>query len=642
MLYVRSWTAPPTRREVTLLLFSFTIFVLSYNLETSLSLVGVHPQKLKSTYLSSIGLGARDPGFDADGRRPKEWRDELEDIIVGDWEWHEGEVSGLSRGHATSSGSGSTAAVYNFGLSRKHHRAADEGDKGVSLSTGVTVEDQFIKWGKEVPQTQVVAHTPGFTILDNVITVNGTLFVVANDWTKVPKLGDIASSSLDPMRPPRVQDWHILTAKDASEWFGPYAAKIHGTSWMALDSAEHQDPYLFLSLFRTHSSLMASGPSSSFTAPSGLHIISPSSPAVPASAVPAPLRLIFPHVPTFSTPHVPPNSNEDVKAHPPPRERAYLGIHPLLPKAVLPTVGMWFAEDWDDLADMHLPFLLERVVIADRGAAERGRENWRSSQSSDNNKRAPSEKGEPVWAAPFVGLNAPDSWWGPVRSALMRYLHVSDGLPGSGSAAGEGHGLGSLWGKRKETPKPVVSYISMQEQPMRAGPRLSGDDHENLVNGLRKLEREGVLGEVHVVNGNGSVPAAEWAERMAAIARSTQIVMGPFGHHLSDAIYMRSPVTERAHATPSSESEQKGEEAWRSLPPILMEFFPPGTFVRDQQFAMHVLGIEYIAWWNAMKFSGDNPPSVVTQISPSYETQIPIDVEAVLRAVREEASRRVA
>lgn len=55
MLYARSWTAPPTRREVTLLLFSFTIFVLSYNLETSLSLVGVHPQKLKSTYLSSIG-----------------------------------------------------------------------------------------------------------------------------------------------------------------------------------------------------------------------------------------------------------------------------------------------------------------------------------------------------------------------------------------------------------------------------------------------------------------------------------------------------------------------------------------------------------------------------------------------------------
>ena len=55
MPHLRSWTAPPTRREVTLILFSLTIFVLSYNLETSLNLVGVRPQRLQSTYLSSIG-----------------------------------------------------------------------------------------------------------------------------------------------------------------------------------------------------------------------------------------------------------------------------------------------------------------------------------------------------------------------------------------------------------------------------------------------------------------------------------------------------------------------------------------------------------------------------------------------------------
>ena len=51
----RHWTAPPTRREVMLMLFSLTVFVLSYNLETSLGLVGVNPQKLSASYLSSIG-----------------------------------------------------------------------------------------------------------------------------------------------------------------------------------------------------------------------------------------------------------------------------------------------------------------------------------------------------------------------------------------------------------------------------------------------------------------------------------------------------------------------------------------------------------------------------------------------------------
>ena len=65
----------------------------------------------------------------------------------------------------------------------------------------------------------------GYTVLDNVIAVNGTLFVVANDWTKLPKLSDIASSSLDATKPPRVQDWHILTTQDAAQMFGPYAAK---------------------------------------------------------------------------------------------------------------------------------------------------------------------------------------------------------------------------------------------------------------------------------------------------------------------------------------------------------------------------------------------------------------------------------
>lgn len=57
------------------------------------------------------------------------------------------------------------------------------------------------------------------------IVANGTLFIVANDWTKIPKLGDIASSSLDPSKQPRTQDWLTLTTRDASAWFGPYAAK---------------------------------------------------------------------------------------------------------------------------------------------------------------------------------------------------------------------------------------------------------------------------------------------------------------------------------------------------------------------------------------------------------------------------------
>ncbi|KAI8976570.1 hypothetical protein BD414DRAFT_445988 [Trametes punicea] len=653
MPHMRSWTSPPTRREITLLLFSLTIFVLSYNLEASLGIVGVHPQKLTSSYLSSIGLGTKDPGFDPDGRRPKEWRDKLEDLIVGDWEWREGEVSGVARDSSAASGTGRTAMIYNFGGNKKAKRGSRKEDRGVSLSTGVTVKDQFVKWGKDVPQTSVVAHAPGYTVLDNVITVNATFFIIANDWTKLPKLSDIASSSLDPTRPPRVQDWHILTTNDAAEMFGPYAAKIHGTSWLALGTAEMQDSYTLFSLLRTHASLSTTAPPTSFTSSTGLHIIAPSSNSSPARpAVPAPLRLIFPHIPTFSSPNVPPGPDEDPKMHPPPRERAYTGIHPFLPKAVFPTLGVWYTEDWQDLADMHVPFLLERVVVADRGAAERGREHWRQAASEPSSggevkKRVPGREGEPAWAAPFVGLPAPQRWWAPVRSALLRYLHLADSGVSGVSGASEKSGRGaSLWGlgKKQNARRPVVAYVSMQDEPAGAGARLAREDHARLVDGLRALEREGVLGEVHVLRGNGSVPAGEWEARMGAIARSA-IVMGPYVH-LADGVFMRSPLEFEAAVGSSATGKKPLEGAAAQPPPapLLMEFFPPGTFMRDQQYAMEVLGIDYMAWWNERVFTKDDLPDVShsSSSSPAQDVTIPLDVEAVLRTVREEAPRRVA
>ena len=42
------------------------------------------------------------------------------------------------------------------------------------------------------------------------------------------------------------------------------------------------------------------------------------------------------------------------------------------------------------------------------------------------------------------------------------------------------------------------------------------------------------------------------------------------------------------------EQELAGEEA-----PVLMEFFPSGTFVRDQEYAVRSVGLRYIAWWES-------------------------------------------
>ncbi|EMD35587.1 hypothetical protein CERSUDRAFT_116315 [Gelatoporia subvermispora B] len=616
----RSWLSPPTRRELTLLLFSLTIFVLSYNLETSLQLVGVPPAKLRSSYLTTIGLGTKDPGLEPDGRRPREWRDKLEDVIFGDWEWKEGQVAGVERGQVGISSVG--AAIYNVG-SRSASRSAGKEDKGVSLKSGVTPKEQFLRWEEGPPETKAVVHVPGYTILDNLVVANGTFFIVTDDPASVPPLPAIASSAADATQPPRERDWQIISHEEARTRLSKFAGRIFGTTWISTAHAEVQDPYTLFSLFRAHSALTGAS-STSFTSSSGLRIITPPGSRPSLDNLPAPMRLIFPNVPTFSSPHIPPPSGDE-KEHPPPRIRSYNGIHPLLPKAILPTLSMWYTEDWDDIKEINDPWLFERAVIADRGAAARGRDRWAerwSPQSGDSGKtdelrrRADAEEGIPVWAAPFVGLSAEQGWWRPVRSALLRYLRISEE---TGQASGRK-------GRKGASSKPLVTYVSMQEEPAEAGPRLLDQDHEALVAGLTSLMREGVLGEVHVVKGNGSVPGPEWDERMSAIARSS-VVLGPYGLHLADSIFMSQPTPTSTEGQPVSS--------------LLMEFFPPGIFIRDQEFAVRSLGMRYMAWWNDRKFTGNSLPPIIRPdetISPGL--RMPLDVTAVLNALREEASRR--
>ena len=72
-------------------------------------------------------------------------------------------------------------------------------------------------------------------------------------------------------------------------------------------------------------------------------------------------------------------------------------------------------------------------------------------------------------------------------------------------------------------------------------------------------------------------------------------MMGPYGHQLADSVFMRSPLAEVQ--VPKAHQKQKERAGTQALPPMLMEFFPPGTFVRDQQYAMQMLKIDYLGWW---------------------------------------------
>ena len=114
------------------------------------------------TYLP-IGAVLKDPGFERDGRRPQAWRDNLENIIGGDWVWEEGEIAGVQRGQiGVDIGAGTTQrTIYNVGKNRKASRSAVRRDPGVGLSEGVTIDDQHLWFKDEIPETRAVAHIPG-------------------------------------------------------------------------------------------------------------------------------------------------------------------------------------------------------------------------------------------------------------------------------------------------------------------------------------------------------------------------------------------------------------------------------------------------------------------------------------------------
>ena len=184
-------------------------------------------------------------------------------------------------------------------------------------------------------------------------------------------------------------------------------------------------------------------------------------------------------------------------------------MHPMLLKAAFPTIELMYSEDWKDYADMHIPFVLERVVLADRGAAERNREDWTLRWSpelarpgvgvgDELRKRQGSEDGLPAWAAPVVGFDVPEGWWTPVRQAVTSYL----GVPA----------------EREKRRKPVVTFVSMQEEPYEAGAHIRTEDHPELVDGLRKLERDGVISEFHILRGNGSKEV--WDERLKIVSKT--------------------------------------------------------------------------------------------------------------------------
>lgn len=150
------WTDAPTRRELSLILFSLVIFSLSYNLGTFFFL-----PEAASRRTTAYGVGLlNDFGFNVggrneigpDGRRVSGGKDTLEDEIFGTWDGAGAGAGGNVEGRLWAedvSKVGKYGAVW-AGTGDEKGRRGD-----------VTANEGFVRWERDIPVSKVVQHVPG-------------------------------------------------------------------------------------------------------------------------------------------------------------------------------------------------------------------------------------------------------------------------------------------------------------------------------------------------------------------------------------------------------------------------------------------------------------------------------------------------
>lgn len=157
------WTSPPTRRELTLLLFCVTIFIVAYNASTSLRLIGLHSSSL-------LPFSSRPVPIGPDGRRPEGYRDRLENEIFGEWDWEPGHIATVKEVESARVMHGKTyshpdAYIRGAGLTGEQAmwlQGVGEGHYGQGEGLGsASMNDGLVRWFEDVPRTQLKQHVPG-------------------------------------------------------------------------------------------------------------------------------------------------------------------------------------------------------------------------------------------------------------------------------------------------------------------------------------------------------------------------------------------------------------------------------------------------------------------------------------------------
>ncbi|KAJ7457674.1 hypothetical protein B0H11DRAFT_2063041 [Mycena galericulata] len=332
----------------------------------------------------------------------------------------------------------------------------------------------ILTWdASRVPQTKIIAHVPGWSIIDRLYIYKGVVFIVSDEPHRIPDVTAIYSKGVDieigeeaeRSRLPDDNDIRIISTAEARALFGTGAQLLDGVTYFVNDPPQfirhyyHWSAELWYGFWRTYSTL------------------DPSISASGNTTLPPPRRMLF---------------NRLDASH----WRDYSTMNQWVVRSSFPDLTMEFIDDWDDRVKMAAPFVLERVVLADRSAAMPAL-NYQRYQRT---------------AATAFALPGSAHWWMTIRNNVVQFA----GLDPEG-------GAGTMR-------RPVITYISRQEWGRRM---LIPADHDKLVHALRKLE-ETYGYEVNVV-----VPEKMTRLEQLQLAARTTILMGVHGNGLTSLLWMK-------------------------------------------------------------------------------------------------------
>lgn len=297
-----------------------------------------------------------------------------------------------------------------------------------------------LRWGASgvVPQTKLLAHVPGWSILDRLYLHKGTLYIVSDQPENMPETRYIISRGVyirngkaaEKSRLPTGVEIQVVSTQRAKEVLGVEAHLIGGNTFLVNDPPQfithyyHWAAELWFGFWRTYSSL------DSLITDQGNTTLPPID------------RIMFRHLDATHW-------------------RDYASLNQWIIRSNFPSIAMEFIDDWRERAELGATYVLDRVVLADRSGAMQSFNFARYQRS----------------ASAAFSLPGSASWWLTMRNNVIQYAGLS-------AAAGEG-----------TTKRPVITYISRQEWGRRM---LIKEDHDRLVNELYKL-RDNYGYEVNIV-----------------------------------------------------------------------------------------------------------------------------------------------